>query len=97
MPQSLLDQMSSGAIFVVNSNRNQTVTQHNRLYTAMPTSKPSPQNNCHPSVVIASMPVHRPGPQPKPVPNEYKLSNIIFGSEYLKRIMRPNCSEVGIG
>jgi len=55
MPQSLFDQMSSGAIFRGNPNRNQTVTQYNLSYTAMPMSQPSPQNHCHPSVFIASM------------------------------------------
>jgi hypothetical protein len=45
MPQSLLDQMSSGAIFGVNSNRNQTVTQYNRLYTEM--SPTIPQTNLY--------------------------------------------------
>lgn len=45
MPQSLLDQMSSGAIFLGNSNRNQTVTQYNRLYTEM--SPTIPQTNLY--------------------------------------------------
>ena len=45
MPQSLLDQMSSGAIFVGNPNRNQTVTQYNRLYTEMP--RTIPQTNLY--------------------------------------------------
>lgn len=45
MPQSFLDQMSSGAIFLGNSNQNQTVTQYNRLYTEM--SPTIPQTNLY--------------------------------------------------
>lgn len=86
--QSLFDQMSSGAIFVGNSNRNQTVTQYNRLYTAMPMFQPSPQNHCQPRVVTASMPMNRPGPETYLRQELSKLDIIILESPYLIKLLK---------
>ncbi len=105
MPQqSLLDQMSSGAIFALNpSYQNPTVTRYNRLYTEMPNSYTA----LAPNVVQYSSRqeyCHRPLMQTQPKSDikpesasEIRLKTIICKSEYLSRLVYEGYKEYTTG
>jgi hypothetical protein len=96
MPQqSLLDQMSSGAIFALNpSYQNPTVTRYNRLYTEIPNSytalAPNVVQSHSPSNCLQFSSAHRPQSYMKPrIVKEVAEGsrNDVFTGPYLRSLI----------